>query len=148
MYQLFGTIARKKKTLDSLMDAILKVCKKEEIPNPKKVSYSPIIEDGIILLQDKLKESFNIPPYMLRWIALKIIDGEEKILNSIEENFSISILDNMEIQLLRIQIFKKLQENDILKENFKDKIVTSIMKRSEKICKKVCAFENNNYSRT
>ena len=130
------------------MDAILKVCKKEEIPNPKKVSYSPIIEDGIILLQDKLKESFNIPPYMLRWIALKIIDGEEKILNSIEENFSISILDNMEIQLLRIQIFKKLQENDILKENFKDKIVTSIMKRSEKICKKVCAFENNNYSRT
>ena len=39
MYLLFGTIARKKKTLDNLIDTISKVCKKEIMPNPKLVEY-------------------------------------------------------------------------------------------------------------
>ena len=35
-----GTIARKKHTLDNLMNTILKVCTKEIIPNPIPVDYS------------------------------------------------------------------------------------------------------------
>lgn len=47
-FLLFGTIARKKKTLDNLMDTILKVCKKEIIPSPKKVNYESNEEDYIV----------------------------------------------------------------------------------------------------
>ena len=47
-FLLFGTIARKKKTLDNLMDTILNVCKKEIIPSPKKVNYESNEEDYIV----------------------------------------------------------------------------------------------------
>lgn len=37
-------------------------------------------------------------------------------------------------------------ENPITATNFKDSIVSCIMKQAEKICQKVCTFENPNYS--
>lgn len=36
---MFGTIARKKHSLNNLMDTVLKVCKKEIVPNPNLVEY-------------------------------------------------------------------------------------------------------------
>lgn len=129
------------------MDTILRVCKKEITPNPQKIIYSTVIEEGIQSLESKLKELFVLPNYLHRWISLKIIDGEEKILESIEKNFSISLIDNVEIKLIRDKILNKLKENNILSEDLKDTIVSSIIKQSETICKKVCTFENQNYSR-
>ena len=142
-----GTIARKKKSLDILMDTILKVCQKKIVPTPKKVVYSSIVEEGIKELEIKLKSFSNLPKYLYRWIALKIIDGEEKILESIEKNLSISINDNVDFRLIRIKIINNLKTHKLSTENFKDCIVSSIIKRCEKICKKVCSFENKNYSR-
>lgn len=136
-----GTIARKKKTLNHLMDTILKVCQKDIIPKPKKVVYSDKIEEGIRLLQNKLAAFPNLPTSLQRWVSLKIIDGEEKILTSIEKNFSLSLLDSVEIQLLRIKILNDLKQDDIIHEDFKDKMIASIMKRCESICKKVCTFK-------
>lgn len=138
-----GTIARKKKTLETLMETTLNICQKKIVPKPHKIEYSSEIEDGIALLEDKLSHYSTIPKNLLRWIALKVIDGDKKILKSIEENFSISIIDNVEIQLVRAKILNKLQD----KNSLKDSIVSSIMKRSEEICLKVCTFENENYSR-
>lgn len=129
------------------MDTILKVCKKEIIPKPKKIVYPSVIEKGIKTLEDKLKEYSVFPHHLLRWIALKLMDGEEKILKSIEENFSTSFIDNIGIQLIRIKILNQLKEFNLSNENFKDMIVSSIMKQAEIICKTVCTFENKNYSR-
>ena len=128
------------------MDTILKVCKKEIIPNPKKIIYNSIIEESIESLIDKLKTFSSLPCHLLRWVSLKIIDGEERILKTIEKNFSISLIDNVEIKLLRIKILNKLKKHNISGENFKDCIVSSIVKKAETISKTVCTFENQNYS--
>lgn len=142
-----GTIARNKKTLNNLMDIITKVCNKKLIPHPKKIKYSSIIEESINKLEKILKTSFTLPDNLYRWISLKIIDGEEKILETIEKNLNISIIDNSVIQDIKNSIKKDLDQKNITAETFKDYIVSSIMKKSEKICKKVCYFENENYSR-
>lgn len=142
-----GTIARNKKTLNNLMDIITKVCNKKLIPHPKKIKYSSIIEESINKLEKILKTSFTLPDNLYRWISLKIIDGEEKILETIEKNLDISIIDNSVIQDIKNSIKKDLDQKNITAETFKDYIVSSIMKKSEKICKKVCYFENENYSR-
>ena len=148
MFQLFGTIARKKKTLNNLMDTILKVCKKEISIAPKKIIYNSEIEKKIVTLEDKLKDIFSLPNYLLRWISLKILDGEPKILESIEKHFSVSIIDNAEINILCNKILDKLEQNNIISNNnFKDIIVSTIVKRSEAVCKTVCSFETKNYSR-
>lgn len=142
-----GTTARNKKTLDKLMNSIIKVCNNELIPHPKKIKYSSIIEESINKLEETLKASFTLPNNLYRWISLKIIDGEEKILSTIENNLSISIVDNSVIQNTKNSIQKNLNEKNITAETFKDLIVSSIMKKAEKVCKKVCCFENENYSR-
>lgn len=83
---------------------------------------------------------------MSRWIGLKIIDGEEKILESIEENLGIDLLNNETLEDIKNVARTELQENNISEKNFKDLIVSSIMHKSETICGKVCTFEDENYS--
>lgn len=84
---------------------------------------------------------------MSRWISLKIIDGEEKILLSIEKNLTIDLLNNDTLENVKNEVRTELQKNNISKNNFKDLIVSSIMHKSETICGKVCVFENENYSK-
>ena len=140
------------------MDTILKVCKKEILPKPNLVKYPIYIENEIEIVSKKLEDFKVIPPKLLRWVSLKILDGEEKILKSIEEHFNISIIDNSALQdirkmsIERINIEKeKLEENknktsNENKENFKDIIVSSIVTTAEKISNSVCTYGNNNYS--
>lgn len=127
-----GTTARKKKTLTNLIKTLEKVCNGNIKPNPKKVRYSKDIEKSISEISNILEVETSLPKQLYRWVSLKLLDGEPKILNSIQENFSIDIN--------KFDAFKKLNGN------FKDVIVSSIMDKAEKICKKVCTFENENYS--
>ncbi|MFQ7075940.1 MAG: ferrous iron transport protein B [Clostridia bacterium] len=127
-----GTTARKKKTLTNLIKTLEKVCNGNIKPNPKKVRYSKDIEKSISEISNILEVETSLPKQLYRWVSLKLLDGEPKILNSIQENFSIDIN--------KFDAFKKLNEN------IKDVIVSSIMDKAEKICKKVCTFENENYS--
>lgn len=142
-----GTMARKKNTLLSLMDTVFKVCTHEINPKPRKVIYSQLIENNLSLLSTMIKNEYSISLDLARWIALKVIDGEQKILESIKTNLSIDLLNNSNILELRNSIRSNLKENNINQNNFKDFIVTDIMHKSEEICKKVCTFEDINYSK-
>lgn len=87
-----GTIARKKHTLNSLLNTIQKVCNKDIIPSPKLVTYS------------ETKNTF-----------------ESDLKSNSQNNSKDDISD--------------------------DAIVTSIMKHSENICKKVCTYKDSSYSK-
>ncbi len=141
-----GTIARKKKSLNNLLDTIYKVCNKDIIPKPKKVCYLPIIENKIDLLNSKLKELFNISPNLHRWISLKLLDDEQTIIKSIESHLDINLSNNVSINNIKSDIEEEFSHIDITKSNFKDIITSSIMQRAEQICDDVCTFENSNYS--
>lgn len=139
-----GTTARKKKTLENLLSTLDKVCRKEIIPNPKIVKYPDNLENAIIKLTDVLKSEFKLPSYTYRFLALKILDGNEKILLSIEENFSISILGNEKITHFKKEILK---EENLNKKDLKSIITSSIVNRAESVAKDVCTFENPDYSK-
>ncbi len=142
-----GVIARKKKTLFKLMDTIKKVCSCKSTINPKRISYPSVIEDCILEYQNILENEFELSSYLSRWIALKLIDGDSKILDSIEKNLSINLLKNESIKNAQITIKNKLEEEKLSQDSFRDLIVSNIMHKSEEICKKVCTFEDENYSK-
>lgn len=142
-----GTTARNKKTLDSLMAAIQQVCTKACQLTPKKVMYPKILEDNLEILQQVLKNEFAVSSDLARWISLKLIDGEESILHSIETNLSIDLLKNQSIQNTKASIDHTLAKNKITQNKLKDLIVSHIMHSSEEICGKICTFEDENYSR-
>lgn len=144
-----GTIARKKKTLEHLQKVIYQVCTGEIQPKPNKIKYDKEIEEGIALLEQEVKQQDTrneeqIQEELYRWISIKMIDGEETILNSIQKNRGINT-KNKVIQKKKQEIQKKLAEKNITEHNFKDKIVERIMKQAEEICGEVCTFENQNY---
>ena len=139
-----GTTARKKKTLENLLSTLDKVCRKEIMPSPKIVRYPDNLENAIIKLTDVLKSEFKLPSYTYRFLALKILDGNEKILLSIEENFSISILGNEKITHFKKEILK---EENLNKKDLKSIITSSIVNRAESVAKDVCTFENPDYSK-
>lgn len=142
-----GTIARKKKTLNHLMHTINQVCTGKINPTPKKITYVKNIENGLSKLKNVLINEFSLSNDLSRWIALKIMDGEETILQSIEKNLSIDLLNNQELQTIKDTVRVEFAQNGITQNNFKDLIVADIMHRSETICGKVCYFEDINYSK-
>ncbi len=152
-----GTVAKDKKTLENLKDVIYKVCTGEREVRPNKMVYKDIIEDSINQVEKSLKkENIEIIEHteneqkkydddFLRWVSLKLIDGEEGILNSIKKNTKLNI-DSKNLKQEIKSVRAKLQEENIEKEDFKEKVTEEILNKSEEICKEVCTFENKNYS--
>lgn len=158
-----GTTARDKRTLENLKNTIYKVCKKEIIQNPKKIKYSSQIEENIDILEQELINTYEeneqenyrgiplaleenkISEKLYRWISIKIIDGEEKILETIQQKFNIN-LEAENIKECTTHIKNNLEKSGITNKNFKDKIVSNIVKNAEKVSQEVCSFEDRDYS--
>jgi len=140
-----GTNASKPKTLNKLIETIYSTCINSTSFHPRTVKYLPVIEDSIRILSSDLTLLFPKHSKLHRWISLKLLDGESGILDSIEKHLNLSIknIDSIDKRLQEIkQLFEK---NDITNDNFKDKIVSSIVFKAEEICNDVCVFENRNY---
>ena len=129
---VIGTIAQKKKTLENLKECIYNVAKGKIKCKPNVVNYNNYIENQIAELIPKLKkeikeeEKEKITENILRWISLKIIEGNDKILNKIETELKINLKD--------IELSKNLTKKTELKEE-KDKTDKKILKliKKEKI---------------
>ena len=101
----------------------------------KKLGNMPLESKNQKILSDKL----------YRWIAIKDLNGDKKILNAIKENFKIN-LDTEGINKNLEDAKKDLKAAGILDENFKDRIVENIVNKAEQVTKDVCKFNNSDYS--
>lgn len=142
-----GTIARKKKTLKKLISTIDEVATKEIIPNANNVKYVPIIEDAINIVEEVVKDKLERDEQDLaRWISLKLIDGDEKIINSIENYLKIKLKNDKEVALKLEEAKILLLKNNINENNFRDNVVSSIISNAEKVNKRVCEYKNSKYN--
>ena len=158
-----GTIATKKKTLNKLLTETKNVCTKKDI-KPKLIKYPEKVEKAINSLLPIVRNYANIPQYLHRWVCLKLIDNEPKIIDSIESNFKVNFSKNEDLKrelnkLFSIQdtnqqlaVASRVSQNTSSKKNFnsfcnlKDEIVTTIVNKSAEINRKVCTYTKNNYT--
>lgn len=141
-----GTIARKTKTLTNLMKKIQEVCNQKEKYKPKKIEYLPIIEECIDLLYDEVEKILPIDrKYLTRWVCLKLIDKDEKIIHSIEKNLKIDITNHINLKVKLEKIKGILESEHISKENVQDKIISSIIFRAENVAQDSVDYENKRY---
>lgn len=73
-------IANKKKGINELLDATLKVAKGEIKYKVCIVDYGKDIEEKILETVEELKENPISKKYNLRWLAIKVIEEDEKVL--------------------------------------------------------------------
>lgn len=142
-----GTIARKKKTLKKLMEKVNGVCNGSIHPTPKKIEYPALIEECIALLSPTVSEILpKDRNYLTRFVCLKLMDRDEKILTSIEKNLKINLLENVDIALKLIQIHSKLSRKNLENtDHFRDEIVSNIVFRAETLSQDVCHYEKEGY---
>ena len=142
-----GTIARKKKTLDKLMEKVQNVCKKKDISKPKKILYKSYIEECVEKLTCYVEKNLSESKQNLtRWICLKIIDGNKKIINKIEKNFNIDLTKNEELKRIKNEIKDILEFNGVKQENVKDELISSVIFASENVYNDVVELENKEYN--
>lgn len=142
-----GTVAKKKKTLKNLMQSIYNLCTFTKEENYFKIQYEATIENAISILEPQVKNLlYNHTFNNSRWICLKLLEGNKKIISSIENYLGIKLLENQKISNSLFEAKKLLLENNINASLLKDKIVSTIMYHSEKISLSVSSYKKSNYN--
>ena len=144
---VIGVTARKKKTLNNLLKCMRTVCDgKEKIDKIYQIQYQENIERAINQVKEIIIERYKIEEKLARWISIKVLDGEESILKEIEKQLHIKLINYIEIDKVKKEALETLEKEGIYPKEFKEKIVSTIVKDAEEIRKKVCQFENKDYA--
>ena len=142
-----GTIARKKKTLNKLIQSVYEVCTENCSDELFKIEYPESIENAITIVEKSVKELLCSSLFTnYRWISLKLLEGNSKIISSIENYLNINLVDNENISCSVNKAKEILEDNNINISSFKDIIVSTIMYNSEKISLDVIRCKRQNYS--
>ena len=142
-----GVIARKKKTLNKLLEVINKVCNGEMKFKPNKIRYPQYIENGVEKLKQKVNKMLTKENKKLsRWICLKLIDGDEKIINNIQKNLKINLMNNADLKNEIEDIKDILSFNGINQNEIKEKMISSIIFKAENIYEDTVRLTNKKYN--
>ena len=128
------------------MDCIYNLTAKDFKTCPKTVSYGPVIEKAVSVIEDGLKPLLDdkINP---RWTALKLLENDESLLNSLNDYLGFNISDNENLKDVLNKGDKILEHNNITKEKFRDEIVSVLVKSAEKISHEVVSYSMEKYNK-
>lgn len=142
-----GVTARKKQTLNNLLKIMRNTCERKEERNKiYQIQYQENIEKAIEPVKKVIMQMYQVDEKLARWISIKVLDGEERILKEIEKQLHIELINHIEINQAKEEALESLEKEGIYQEEFKEKIVSTIVKDAEEIGKKVCQFENKDYA--
>ncbi|WP_313524093.1 ferrous iron transporter B [Anaerotignum sp.] len=140
-----GAVARKKKSLSALMDVVDKVTDGGIQPTPLSVRYQKEIEEAIATLEPvvgkKAKGKLNS-----RWLSIKLLDQDESLTKEINAYLGSDFLNDTELTEALDEAKAILAHHEINPDQFKDKIVSSIVTEAEKVCRGTVTHEKEGYN--
>ncbi|MBO5383736.1 MAG: ferrous iron transport protein B [Ruminococcus sp.] len=141
--RVIGTVARRKKSLDLLLDAIDHACENEH-NQPLRIKYIKPIEDAISIIEPCVKDICkNLSP---RWIALRLLEPDSSLINELNSYLGFNILENDKVCSALETARLHLESLGITTENLQSKIVSCIVLTAEDIALDTVKYEKNIYS--
>ena len=142
-----GTSAVKSNSLNGLMDAVFDVSPNKATLSTINIIYESSIENAISVIEDAVKSQLQnkLNP---RWVALKLIDGDTALLSSINKYLNLNLTEDVELMKQICEVRAHLNAQGIDSNTFRDRIVSHLVKISEKISTRVVSCENNNLNDT
>ncbi len=140
-----STIARKKKSLMVLMDAIDRALEKNA--SVYKVKYNEDVEKAISIIEP-VAQKFTGADLNARWLSLKLLDADESLKNEINAYVGTDIFKDEALSNTVEDAWQTLMEKGYDKNMLKDEIVSSIVCETEKIAGEAVKCENKNYNET
>jgi ferrous iron transport protein B len=138
------TSARSGKSLDDLMNAVGEVAGRRMAVNPIRIAYEDAIEHAVRIIQPKIQKLTG-DRINSRWVALKLLDGDTALAESIDKYLGFRLLDNMELKTLLDTAKKFLEDNGIPPDQLRDKIVSRLVHTAEEIGKSAVSFDSKQY---
>lgn len=135
-----ATSARSGKGLKNLMESVSKVdiLNKDVLEAP--VRYITPIEDAISIVEPVIKDKID-NKLNSRWVALKLIDSDDTLKKSICKFINYDIISDDNVIDAINKAHALLKDNNIEKENIKDKIVSCLVLTAEGICNDVVSCQ-------
>lgn len=149
------TDARNNVGLSDLIDVVSKVCLGEKRTFYVKTDYSERIESAIStiepLVEKKLCETkhskVSLSKISPRWISIRLIDGDAKLMKSFYNYVGEMLLNDEKIKESLTLTHDKFEKYGYDDQTIKDQIVTSVVQRSERIYKRCVYPENLDYNK-
>jgi ferrous iron transport protein B len=141
-----GTNARKGEGLGELMDAVYAVSQSPDAA-PIRIDYDEAVEQAIDIVEPAVGAALQnrLPA---RWVALKLIDEDQKLLAAMKKYLEFDLMENPEVTAAVEKAQEILSEAGISPETLRDRIVSRIVKRAERICRQAVKIENDKYNQT
>lgn len=133
-----GTAARSGEGLDELKDAVFDVATGERKVFGTKIKYDSNLEKAIIKLENIIEDSklFDDKTFSYlskRFLALRLIDCDKKLDNSIKEYFNFSLIENQTINKAFTEIHNELENIGMKQDDIRDIIVEGIVTKAREI---------------
>ena len=139
-----GASARSGEGLSALTEAVAGVAGQPLTPSP--IRYSPVIEEAISLLEPALSRQLagRLPA---RWVALRLIDQDEKLVQGIETFLGFNPVDDPEIQQGIQAARRHLLQQHIEAQQLPDAIVSCLVRQAEAACDGVIHYQKQDYAK-
>lgn len=140
-----GMSARSGKGLDKLMDTVAALTRTEERKNPLRIRYSDEIENAVSLIEPVVENALQ-GAVNSRWVALQLLDNDDSLLHSMKNYLGYDLLESEEVLQQVAQARQQLEAAGIPQEEFRDEVVTRIVKTCEEISRETVRFEEEKYA--
>lgn len=147
-----GTAARSGEGLDELKDAVFDVATGERKVFGTKIKYNSNLEKAITKLENIIEDSklFDDKTFSYlskRFLALRLIDCDKKLDNSIKEYFNFSLIEHKTINKAFTEIHNELENIGMKQDDIRDIIVEGIVAKARKIYAHCTCLCDKCYSR-
>lgn len=147
-----GTAARSREGLDELKDAVFDVAAGERKVFGTKIKYNSNLEKAITKLENIIEDSklFDDKTFSYlskRFLALRLIDCDKKLDNSIKEYFNFSLVEHKTINKAFTEIHNELENIGMKQDDIRDIIVEGIVAKAQEIYAHCTCLCNKCYSR-
>lgn len=138
-----GTVARRKKTLNALLKELDSLtCK--AAPPARDIRYPKPVEDALSVMRPAVEARFGTE--RVRWLSLKLLDGDAALLNEIEAAYHLDIAHDQVIQHALAEAKHILAQGGLDGDGLKDAVVSAIVHEAETIAKAAVSKEGGGYS--
>lgn len=136
-----GTAARSKKGLNQLMEQVK--CSLESGRHaPMYISYGKQI-DQVAAAETEILEQLLTDKLNARWTALKLAEGDAKLLSAITENLQLTAEQKAGLEASKQRIEQNLTGLGISQEQVRENIIRIVYRKAGQICQK-CVVRGEN----
>jgi len=128
------TVAPKKIGMDELCRKIIEMKESEEIQ--MRIRYSDILEGAIHDLIEILEEVKEFRDYAYRWLAIKILEGDNAIMQEVEEKIKTVSLKER-IYEIKKRFEEKVEDTEMYVINERYRVIQEIVSKTVHVSKKV-----------